>query len=162
MSLCAGGGLKRTLFQLVPARGVGQLNGGKHKTHSAGSRSAQFSCSSSISMRSSKTTNGQRLNKCATWRESTASTPRASQPVEGLLVDGRVHVVELLHVMRAADEQADGAVARLRLPVRVTPGLLIGRVGLKPALEASSVGVFSQELRGFEGGGCVTCSPRCR
>ena len=73
---------------------------------------------------------------------------RALQPVEGLLVHGRVHVVELLHVMRAADEQADGAVARLRLPVRVTPGLLIGRVGLKPALEASSVGVSVKSCEG--------------
>ena len=73
---------------------------------------------------------------------------RALQPVEGLLVHGRVHVVELLHVMRGADEQADGAVARLRLPVRAAPGLLLGRIGLKSTLEACSAGVSVKSCEG--------------
>jgi hypothetical protein len=37
--------------------------------------------------------------------------PRALETLEGLFVNRRVHVVEALHVVRSADEQADGAVA---------------------------------------------------
>jgi hypothetical protein len=39
----------------------------------------------------------------------------ALQPLERLLVNWRVNVIEALDVVRSADEEADGAVARLEL-----------------------------------------------
>jgi hypothetical protein len=49
---------------------------------------------------------------------------RAFQALEGFLVHRSVHVVELLHVVGRADEQADGAVARFQLAMH---GLAGGR-----------------------------------